>query len=237
MCGRFTLHTEKDLLARRFQVDLDCVESLAPRYNIAPTQPILTVRTQERARRAEMMHWGLVPSWAKDRSTLPKMINARTETIASKPAYRDSFRRQRCLIPADGFYEWQPYPGPMRGKTPYWISLQSGEPFALVGLWAEWRDPYEIDAPPLRSCTIVTAPAHRLIASIHDRMPVILPRQAEDAWLDPALDGKPEALRALLQPIPGEALRTRPVSKRVNSTRNDGPELIQPSDEPSLGFV
>ncbi len=236
MCGRFTLHTEKDLLARRFEVNLDGVEGLVPRYNIAPSQPILTVRTQGHERVPGLMEWGLVPHWTKDHAKLPKMINARIETLASKPAYRDSFRRQRCLVLADGFYEWQAHTGPMRGKTPYWISLESGEPFAMAGLWAEWRDPSQIVPQTLRSCTIVTAPAQNPIASIHDRMPVILPPEAEHAWLDPALDGNTDALQNLLRPVAGDALRACPVSTRVNSTRNDGPELIEASDEPSLGF-
>jgi putative SOS response-associated peptidase YedK len=237
MCGRFTLHTERELLARRFEVKLEGVEDLAPRYNIAPAQSILTVRRHDDSRLAEMMLWGLVPAWAKDRSKLPKMINARVETAATKPAYRGSFRRQRCLILADGFYEWQAHPGPMRGKTPYWISLESGEPFAMAGLWAEWRPPDPPGAEPLRSCTILTAPANAAVVSLHDRMPVVLRREAEEAWLDPALDGQSAALRELLTPIPGDVLRSRPVSRRVNSTRNDGPELIQPSDDPSLGFT
>ena len=237
MCGRFTLHTEKELLARRFQVDLDGLGCLAPRYNIAPSQSVLTVRTQNDRRLAATMHWGLVPSWAKDRSKLPKMINARVETIASKPAFRSSFLRKRCLILADGFYEWQPAAGLLRGKTPYWISLESGEPFAMAGLWAEWRDRSELAASPLQSCTIVTAPAQSVITAVHDRMPLILTPEAEEAWLDPSLDGEAEALGAMLRPSSEEALRVSPVSKRVNSTRNEGPELIQPSDDPSLGFL
>ena len=236
MCGRFTLHTERELVARRFEVSLDGVESLAPRYNIAPAQAILTVHTEDSTRRAEMMHWGLIPAWAKDRSKLPKMINARVETAASKPAYRSSFRRQRCLILADGFYEWQAPALPRHSKTPYWISLAGGEPFAMAGLWAEWRPPNEADAKPLRSCTILTRQANPLLATIHERMPVILQLEAEDPWLDPSLDTQPEALSALLEPVPAEAFRSRAVSKRVNSTRNDGSDLIQPSDDPSLGF-
>ena len=237
MCGRFTLHTEKELLAERFEVSLDGVESLAPRYNIAPAQTILTVHMEDNTARAEMMHWGLVPAWAKDRSKLPKMINARIETAASKPSYRSSFRRQRCLILADGFYEWQAPALPTQGKTPYWISLEAGQPFAMAGLWAEWRPPNEPDAEPLRSCSILTTQANPLLASIHERMPVILRPEAEKPWLDPALDGQAEALSALLEPIPPKAFRSSAVSKRVNSTRNNGPELIQPSDDPSLGFT
>ena len=236
MCGRFTLHTEKELLARRFEVNLDGVENLGPRYNIAPSQPVVTVYTEGHERVAGLMEWGLVPYWAKDRAKLPKMINARVETVASKPAYRDAFIRQRCLILADGFYEWQAQTGPMGGKTPYWISLESGEPFAMAGLWAEWRDPNQILPHTLRSCAIVTAPAHRAIVSIHDRMPVILPREAEHAWLDPALNGQTNALRDLLQPVDGDGLRKTPVSRRVNSTRNDSPDLIEAHDEPSRGF-
>ena len=237
MCGRFTLHTEKEILSRRFEFALEDLAELVPRYNIAPTQSILTLHGGAGSRQAEMMHWGLVPGWTRDRAKLPKMINARVETVASKPSYRESFRHRRCLILADGFYEWQAWPAPLRGKTPHWISLSSGEPFSMAGLWAEWRPPGEIASEPLHSCTIITAPARAAIQAIHHRMPVILRPEDEAAWLDPELDDRPEALHELLGCIPAEGLQPRPVSKLVNSPRNDSAELIRPSDPPELGFT
>jgi putative SOS response-associated peptidase YedK len=237
MCGRFTLHTEKDLLARRFEVNLGGIEELEPRYNIAPSEAVLTVRQADERRLAEAMRWGLVPSWTKDRESLPTLINARKETLPSKPSYRDSFRRRRCLILADGFYEWQAPAGLVRSKTPYWISLTTGEPFAMAGLWSEWRPPdTEEPQATLRSCAIITIAASALLEGIHDRMPALLRRDAESAWLDPALNGRSARLQELLVPVADDVLRVHPVSRRVNSTRNDGPELIEPSDEPSLGF-
>lgn len=237
MCGRFTLHTEKELLAQRFELDRGELQALEPRYNIAPSTPVLTVHVSQARRRAEPMRWGLVPHWMK---TVPKhapMINARAETLASKPAYRSAFRRRRCLILADGFYEWQAPQGAARYKTPYWISLASAQPFAFAGLWEEWRPPgpEAAKAPPLRSCTIVTLPAAATLENIHDRMPLILPPEAESAWLDPERTEAAD-LEKLLVPLVGQELRARPVSRRVNAVRNDGPELIAPSDDPSLGF-
>jgi putative SOS response-associated peptidase YedK len=237
MCGRFTLHTEKEVLARRFRVALDTVQGLEPRYNIAPSQRVLTIREADTRRLAESMRWGLVPSWAKDPSTLPSLINARKETVATKPSFRDAFRRRRCLIPADGFYEWQAPTGLSKGKTPYWVSLPTGEPFALAGLWSEWRPEDDKEAQePLRTCTIITAPACPTLEHIHTRMPVILGKDSESAWLDPALDGNRDELEKLLSEVPEHPLRAHPVSRRVNSARNDGPMLITPVDEPSLGF-
>ena len=237
MCGRFTLHTEKEALAQRFKVGLDTLQRLEPRYNIAPSQPVLTIREVNAKRLAEPMRWGLVPSWTKDPSTLPSLINARKETVATKPSYRDSFRRRRCLIPTDGFYEWQAPIGLSRVKTPYWVSLTTGKPFALAGLWSEWH-PQDVQEPqePLRTCTIITAPACPPLEHLHTRMPVILPQDAESAWLDPSLDGNRDQLEKLLSRVPEFALRAHPVSRRVNSARNEGPELITPADEPSLGF-
>ena len=234
MCGRFTLHTEKEILGRRFEVSLDDWVG-EPRFNIAPTQSVLTVRESDERRIAETMRWGLVPGWARDRTKLPPMINARAETLAEKPAYRDSFRRRRCLIPADGFYEWQKPVGLGKSKIPHWISLTDGEPFAMAGLWAEWRPPSGLDEQVLRSCTIVTTAARPSIGPIHERMPLILPPATEAAWLDPSLEDA-EALAALLVPVEDTRLAARSVSKRVNSPRNDGPELIAPWEDPSLGF-
>jgi putative SOS response-associated peptidase YedK len=236
MCGRFTLHTEREILARRFRVDLDAIDELKPRYNIAPAQSILAVYTGESGRVAARMRWGLIPSWAKDPQKLPSMINARVETAATRASYRVPFRRQRCLIVADGFYEWGPT-GERRGaRTPYWFGLPSGDPFAMAGLWSAWRPPDEQEAEPQLTCTILTTSANSTVARVHDRMPVILEPEAEEAWLDPELRDV-GALGKLLPSLAADSLRAVPVSRRVNSPRNDGPELIQPVPEPpSMGF-
>ena len=237
MCGRYTLHTEKELLARRFEIDVDRLEELAPRYNIAPTDEVAVVRVREQGREARRMRWGLVPSWAKDPKRLGSMINVRAETAATRPAYRAAFRRRRCLLLADGFYEWQP-PALERGpKLPHWISLPSGEPFAFAGLWEPWwPQGSEKATPPLLSCALLTTRANADVAALHDRMPVILPREREAQWLDPALDDDVERLARLLEPVPPGSLELRPVSRAVNSVRNDGPELITRSDAPDTGF-
>ena len=182
------------------------------------------------------MHWGLIPHWTQDRAKLPSMINARCETVATRPAYRDPFRTRRCLILADGFYEWQPAVGLGRRKIPHWISLPDREPFAMAGLWDEWRPRNSTDPTPLRSCTIITIPASPELEKIHDRMPAILCAEAESLWLDADDSSSSKALEALLASSLGERLRAHPVSPRVNSSRNEGPELIELYDEPSLGF-
>jgi putative SOS response-associated peptidase YedK len=184
------------------------------------------------------MRWGLVPSWAKALTGLPQMINARAEGIADKPSFRTPLRKQRCLILADGFYEWQAPVAPAKTKIPHWIGLASAEPFAMAGLWSVWRPKDAVDAEPLYSCAIVTTAANAGVRAIHERMPVILPRDAEARWLDPALDGDVDALLALLVPIRGEALSAHPISRRVNSVRNDDAALLEPStDDPQLGFL
>ncbi|MBW2281553.1 MAG: SOS response-associated peptidase [Deltaproteobacteria bacterium] len=234
MCGRFTLHSPKDFIAQRFEVDLDGIPELAPRYNIAPTQQALAVLVNTRdagtAREARTLRWGLIPHWAKDGAKLPLMINARVETLAERPAYRDAFRTHRCLIPADGFYEWRVNDG-KNPKTPYFLHLRGGNLFAMAGLWAHWR-PMAEGAEPITSCTIVTAPANSALAPIHDRMPVILAPENEAAWLDPELQD-PEALRALLTPLGPEHFEKRVVSTLVNSVEHDGPRLIEPAPDPA----
>jgi putative SOS response-associated peptidase YedK len=238
MCGRYTLHTEKELLARRFRIDPAALDGLAPRYNIAPSDTVLTVRVRRGAREARPMRWGLVPSWSRTASgPVPAPINARAETAAERPAFRTAFRRLRCLLLADGFYEWQP-PAVGRGpKLPHWIALREGAPFAFAGLYAVARaaeaDPA---AAPLFSCALLTVPASPDLAGIHPRMPVILSPEREDAWIDPALDDDVPALRALLTPLPSGALVARAVSRLVNSVRHDGPELLEPWDPPQAGF-
>ncbi len=238
MCGRYTLHTEKEALAERFDFDPSDLAALAPRYNIAPTQSVPVIRAGEARRVASLMRWGLVPSWAKALTGLPQMINARAEGIADKPSFRTPLRKQRCLIPADGFYEWQAPKPPAKTKIPHWIGLANGEPFALAGLWSVWRPKDVLDAEPLFSCAIITTAANAGVRALHERMPVILPRDAEARWLDPALDGDVDALLALLVPVASEKIAAHPISRRVNSVRNDDPSLLEPSDDdPQLGFL
>jgi putative SOS response-associated peptidase YedK len=238
VCGRFTLHTPREVLAARFGVDLSALGAIEPRYNVAPSQSILAVSIDREAnRQGGWMRWGLIPHWADRRGDLPTMINARVETAPTRRAFRDAFRRRRCLIPADGFYEWEPTAGERPGpKQPWWIALRDGGPFAMAGLWERWTPREELFPETVTSCSILTTAASPAIASIHDRMPILLRPEAEEAWLDPRLDGETERLLALLEPPPDEALRARPVSLLVNSTTNDGPALIEESKLPQLGF-
>jgi putative SOS response-associated peptidase YedK len=198
-----------------------------PAYNIAPTQPVATVvvATPGLARELVWMHWGLVPSWAKDRSAGSRMINARAETVAQKPAYRAAFRRRRCLVLADGFYEWQRLDGK---KRPYFIHLHDDRPFAFAGLWEHWQG---AEGETLQSCALVTTEANALMRPIHDRMPVILPEDDYARWLDPSLVA-PESLLPLLRPYPSEAMEAYRVSTYVNSPTHDAPLCVQP--EPAL---
>ena len=218
MCGRFALYTPQEAVVRLFR--LDDAAPLSPRYNIAPTQPVLAVRADEPAgREARMLRWGLVPFWAKDTGIGSRMINARGETIAEKPAFRQAFRRRRCLIPADGFYEWQKVPG---GKQPWFISARDEVPLAFAGLWERWDNRGTED--PVESCTIVTTAANATLAPLHDRMPVILGADAWDSWL--AADTPSATLLDMLRPAANDLLAARPVSRRVNSPANDGPDLV-----------
>jgi putative SOS response-associated peptidase YedK len=220
MCGRYSLSgVDPDRLRARFPIG----ESLAvePHYNIAPGSDVLAVTTDREGRpRGEQLRWGLVPSWAKDSRLGLKMINARAETLTERSAYRGAFERFRCLIPADGFYEWQTVAAEKR-KQPFHITRADGALFAFAGLWSVWhrREPDE-----LRSCTIITAPANAAIAPIHDRMPVILPREAEELWL--AHDAPVDELQALLRGLPPDQLALRPVGPAVNDARYDGPECL-----------
>ena len=236
MCGRYTLHTEKEALAKRFRFDPAALAALPPRYNIAPTDTVLALRAAGEGCEPKLMRWGLVPPFAREIGEQPLMINARIETLATKSPFRDSLRAQRCLVPADGFYEWQAG-GAKNRRIPHPISRADAAPFAMAGLFAAWRRKGDLFGEVLLSCTIVTTAANAAVASLHDRMPVILTREAEARWLDPSLDGDSSALLALLQPVSPEELRIQPVSRRVNSVKNDDPSLIVRDDsEPSLGF-
>ena len=218
MCGRFTLSQPAEAIASSFQ--LNEVPTLEPRYNIAPTQRVPTVLQKTGGdRQFQMLRWGLIPSWAKDLAMGAKLINARGETVAEKPSFRSAFRHRRCLIIADGFYEWQRLEGK---KQPFYFRLHNGQPFAFAGLWEHWQDP---EGEAIESCTIVTTEANKLLQPIHDRMPVILDPKDYDLWLDPTFQN-PEQLKQLLQPLSSEAMTSYPVSTKVNNPANNTPECV-----------
>ena len=219
MCGRFTLTLEGFQLAFPW---LAVPEQMVPRYNIAPSQPIAVVPNDGR-RRLDLFNWGLIPSWAQDKKIGYRMINARAETLAEKPSFRTAYRRRRCLIPADGFYEWQTV-STAKTKIPMLIRMRSGEPFAFAGLWEEWHAP---DGSQILSATIITTAPNELVAGIHNRMPVILPAAAYEQWLDPA-EQRPQTLQPLLKPYPAEEMEAHAVSREVNSPKNDYPALLDP---------
>jgi putative SOS response-associated peptidase YedK len=221
MCGRFSLSSAPELLARHF--DLEQPPDLAPRFNIAPMQDVATVRAPEAGgkRVLELRRWGLVPRWAKDPTIGNRMINARAETVAEKPAFRDAFRLRRCLVPADGFYEWAAGSAP---RQPYHIQLVDGSPFAMAGLWERWSRP---GGEEIESCTLLTTSANQRIAELHHRMPVILEPESYDLWLDPTLrDAEP--LLPLLCPLAGERIRFHAVSRRVNNPKHDDSSCSAP---------
>jgi putative SOS response-associated peptidase YedK len=237
MCGRFTLATPAAEWAALFE--LDEVPDFEPRYNIAPTQEIPVVRADPEARRRRrrpetegggrdrgpgrefaLLRWGLVPHWTKELGSGPPLINARSETVAERPSFRDSYNERRCLVVADGFYEWQPAG---RRKQPYWIGLRDRRPFAFAGLWDQWRTP---EGQILDSCTILTTDTNDALRDLHDRMPVILDPKDHDLWLD--LETVPWELESLLRPYPPERIAFFPVSTRVNWVDNDDPECVEP---------
>jgi putative SOS response-associated peptidase YedK len=223
MCGRFTLRAPASVVAEQFA--LFDLPPLRPRFNIAPSQSVPVVRLQPEVpnprRELVYVRWGLIPAWAKDPSVGNRMINARAETAAEKPAFRSALRRRRCLVAADGFYEWQ---RTERQKQPYFIRLRDDRPFAFAGLWESWQGP---EGTPIQSCTLLTTAANDLMRPLHDRMPVILPPDAYQPWLDPALV-RPEQLRPLLQPYPSEAMTACPVGTLVNSPTHDDLRCIEP---------
>ena len=223
MCGLYAFFSPAEAVRRTFA--LDDVPELEPRYNVAPTQDVPAVRAaEEGARRFAMLHWGLVPKWAKERAIGNRMINARAETLAEKPSFRDAFRKRRCLVLTDGWYEWQVAPG---GKQPWFIRMKDARPFAFAGLWERWKDP--ANGSLLESCTIVTTGAAASIRRIHDRMPVVLAESDWDRWLDTAFSDT-ESLSELLRPYDAGELEAWPVSREVNAPKNQGPELIASVD-------
>lgn len=244
MCGRFVSSTPPDRLAAYFDVDA-VPEQLLERganYNTAPTSGVLVVLEDGSTRRLDQFRWGLVPSWAKDRSIGARMINARAETVASKPAFRRAFAKRRCIIPADGFYEWTTRPGQER-RQPWYIQRPDGEPFAFAGIWEQWSGPKEAPtdtaaepssgaaeatpAEPLRSCSIITTAANEKMSELHDRMPVVLARSDWDAWLAEDQHDT-DLLGSLLVPAPSELISFHPVSTEVNNARNKGEHLLDP---------
>jgi putative SOS response-associated peptidase YedK len=227
MCGRFTLVADPDLVQATFALD-SVPAGLAPRYNIAPSQPVLAL-TNEGGRDAELLRWGLIPAWAREASIGDRMINARAETLAEKSSFRNAFKRRRCAIFADGFYEWKKPEGP-GPKIPLYIRLREGQPFAMAGLWEVWKD--KTADTWIRSCTIVTTSPNGFMAPIHNRMPVILDGPALDRWLTPG-DMAPGDLMPLLRPYEDEAaFSAYPVSRLVNSPDHDVPECIAPQPQP-----
>ena len=219
MCGRYTLRTPVDSLVERFKID-EYPSSITPSYNVAPTQEVAAVVEEEEKRKLEVFHWGLIPSWAKDHAIGNKMINARAETVSEKPSFRSAFKKRRCLILADGFYEWQKTESV---KQPYHINMEDGSPFAFAGLWEIWKNGEEI-----RSCTIITTEANDLMNEIHHRMPVILHPEDYGMWLDPDFDEK-ELLTSLLQPYPSDEMEAYTVSTRVNKPSNNEPSVVEPA--------
>jgi len=221
MCGRFTLFEADKVLSREFGVS--GIPPLSPRYNIAPSQPVAVVRTASAGNRRELalLRWGLIPSWSKDPAIGNRLINARAETVREKPSFRNAFRRHRCLIPANGFYEWQRQE---RGKQPYFVRMNDGRLFAFAGLWDRWESP---DKGVIETCTILTTASNAVLSSIHDRMPVILPPGEYDRWLDPALLDT-DSLATLLVPFPTENMLAFPVSPRVNTPTVDDKECMAP---------
>ncbi len=214
MCGRYTLKSRADVVAKAFGVSVP--DPLPARYNIAPSQRVLAIRNQPQ-RELVGLRWGLVPCWADDPGIGSRLTNARSETAATKPAFRGSFRSRRCLILADGFYEWQAIDG---RKQPYYIRLTSGEPFGMAGLWDRW----EKGDPPIESCAILTCDANEAMRTIHGRMPVILPPASFDRWLDAGSHD----VRPLLRPFDADAMTLYPVSTLVNSVRNESAQCVEP---------
>lgn len=225
MCGRFTLASDTETLQQLF-FNFDTPVNLAPRYNIAPTQDVAVITNTpvETEMPLSFFRWGLIPSWAKDPKIGNRMINARSETLAEKPSFRAAYKRRRCLVLADGYYEWQKIPDD-RLKQPVYIRLKSQKPFAFAGLWETWQtDEME---QPLRSCTIITCPPNPLLEKIHHRMPVILPQDAYAAWLAPD-ERSADVLQPLLIPYSVQEMEAYPVSRFVNRPTNNSPECIEP---------
>ena len=221
MCGRYRLSRRKEMIAEYFETDTEV--DWEPRYNIAPSQQVGIIRQNPLRpdRHFSLARWGLIPSWASDASMSSKTINARSETVVSKPAFRDAFSSRRCLIPADGFFEWR---RKGREKQPFHFGMQDDSLFAFAGLWDRWRDPA---GAVVESCSILTTTPNSLLADIHDRMPVILRKESYDLWLDAGFKDV-KALAGVLVPFDAVQMRSFPVSTRVNAVTNDDPDCVVP---------
>jgi putative SOS response-associated peptidase YedK len=225
MCGRYTLVTRREDLAKDLGIPVESIPAeLKPRYNIAPSQ-LVPILLQDGGIRFALFQWGLIPHWAKDPSIGNRMINARMETLAEKPSFRGSLKRKRCLVLADGFYEWHET---VKGKpkVPYYIRLKSRKPFTFAGLWSSWTDP---SGEEVLTCTIITGSSNELISAIHHRMPIILPEHVRTMWLDPGVEDV-EALLSILRPLASEEIEMFPVTRHVNSPSNDDPGCVEPAD-------
>ncbi|GCE05075.1 SOS response-associated peptidase [Dictyobacter aurantiacus] len=221
MCGRFTLFHNMQDIGRAFRVEVPASMQLKPHYNVAPTQDIVTILNKDASPQLELLRWGLIPSWAKEESIGSRMINARAETLAEKPSFKRLLHNRRCLIVADGFYEWMQEPG-SKLKTPMFITLKGQQLFAFAGLWDSWKNP---DGEQIRTCTIITTTPNEVVAPIHNRMPAILTEEGRELWLDESLKDD-QALLQQLKAYPAQDMEARPVSRRVNDTRYDSADLI-----------
>ena len=223
MCGRFTLHSRLNLLLQQFAIEMDGGIDFGPRYNIAPTQqvPIVRFTSDTKLRMLELRRWGLIPSWANDSKIGARMINARAETVASKPSFRSAFKRRRCLVPADGYFEWKKTED---GKIPFYIQLASEQPMAMAGLFESNHKAGE----HYETFTVITTESNEATHELHDRMPVILDPEDYDTWMDPDNEST-ESLQALLQPYESAPMKLTRVSRQVNNVRNEGPELLSTS--------
>jgi putative SOS response-associated peptidase YedK len=220
MCGRYTMTTPAERLAEEFGFK-DSSAELPQSYNVAPTQGVAAVLEEGGGRHLEVLRWGLIPPWADDPQIGSRMINARSETAPDKPSFRRAFRERRCLIPADGFYEWQRTNG---AKQPFYIHMEDGRPFAFAGLWESWGRGGEGE---IRTCTILTTAANAVVGEIHERMPVIVAPDAYDVWLDPSSER--DELTGLLAPYPEDEMEAYPVSRFVNSPSNNDPRCVEPA--------
>ncbi len=224
MCGRFTLRTPPSAVQTLFSTSAP--PAVTPRYNIAPTQRAAVVRREGGDRHVALARWGLTPSWAKDLKSAARMINARSETVATKPAFRAAFKKRRCLVPADGYFEWKKVG---KEKTPIYFTRDDDSLMALAGLWETWQDPEDPDAAAVESFTILTTAANKIAENIHDRMPVIIDTDDFDLWLDPAAASEDD-LQQLFQPYDAGAMKKTTVSSHVNKVANDDPQCIEPAD-------
>lgn len=217
MCGRFTLRSSPRAVADAF--GLPDIPDFERHFNIAPTQPVAAIRLQDGHRQLSFLHWGLIPSWADDPAVGNRMINARADGVADKPSFRSAFEKRRCLVVADGFYEWKKTG---KAKQPFYITLKDKQPFAFAGLAEHWHRGDQV----IDSCTIITTEPNELMTDIHDRMPVILSPDEYDLWLDPEFQGK-DKLLSMLGPYPADEMQAYPVSTVVNSPRNETPACVE----------